>query len=224
MGIIIWKRKGLNRMARINAEALENLWYHEKGKIIGGIVFLVIVLIVVLNNVVFGSKEPKPDVQMAYMTDGRQLSDEAVASIKEYLAPAIQDLNKDGRSQLGLVALPAGPKIDLDFLAGESDMFLMDGSSLRKFAAQGSLAPLDAWADKLNAEARGRLQLKALSNENGEPHIYAVPVSGLDYLLQQGFPGDNYYLTIRAADPDKSKQVNKLNSAMAVLDKLAGAE
>lgn len=200
----------------VGIKNLENFWYHNKLKL-----FVAIIVIVVIGYMVIGmGGEGKPDVQVAYLTNGPVVPDDVSKNIGEYLAPVIQDVNKDRRKEIAFVPLYVRTMLDMEFTSNESQILLMDGNSLKQYISLGAFDPLDDTILKYGLDISENPEIKVEGKKANEVHVYALPVKNLKLLQKIGFPADNYYLTIRVADGKDKKVMEKNKNAHAVLDEL----
>lgn len=193
---------------------LDNFWYYHKFKLLGAILVIVAAVFIIKTG-----GGIKPDVELAYVTDGRIISQEAEEYLRECFAPKITDVNGDKNRNTAFVPLQ-GPRIDMEFVAEGSQIVLMDGFTLEKFINQGLFEPLDAYAAKLQLDFDKYPGVSAKADETGEVHTYAIPMAYIPFLLKIGFPSENYYLTVRAANTKDKKALEKEKNAYGIMDVL----
>lgn len=187
---------------------LQNFWYYNKGKIIAAFIVIIVVAIIFSVN----GKNIAPDVQIAYITDGRMLPEEVIENINEYLAPQIIDVNKDKNRVIAFVPL-TGPMIDLELFSDDSQVILMDRNTLEKYINSGVLEPVDEMADKFNLDFSQNPEVR------GENEIhYAIPLKCIPFLIKAGFPSDDYYLAVRTAENSAQNVKDKNRNAHAILN------
>lgn len=190
---------------------IENFWYHNKGKTIAA-VFIIIAAVFILK---ISGGNIKPDLEIAYVTNGPTLPEDAVAYVNEQLAGEINDINKDRKRKVAFTPL-MGPRVPLEFVSGEAQIVLMDGNTLGQYIGEGIFEALDDFNEKYKLASDQYPQVKL--EGTGGTHDYAIPLDNIPFLTELGFPGGDYYLAVRTADEGDMISFNKNKNALAVLD------
>lgn len=204
-------------------EFMENLWYHEKGKLIGGTAVLVTIASVFFFNSWLGGGNEEPDIQVAYVTNGPLLTESMEKGITQSIAPAVKDLNKDGKIVIKYVPL-LGPKAELGLIVGDFQMFVLNKSGVKTYMEQEALEPLDRWADKLKLEPGVYAALRQWGGYGDGVHVYALPISSLGPLGGMWLAGDDYYLAVRRLIRSTQDEAAKQQAAFAIMDRLADGQ
>lgn len=198
---------------------IENFWYYHKIK-----VFIVLFLVVsAIVTIKLTGKKIEPDITLAYVTDGRVLPEDREKDINRKLAAVIQDVNGDKKKQMALVPL-SGPQIDLEFISGDLQVVLMDGNTLNKYIATGALEQVDEYLGKYKLDLSNNPEVSATVEDGNTPHTYAIPVKNINFLLNVGFPPDNYYLTICGDKGKNDSDHNRNRNAHAIVDEMLKTE
>jgi hypothetical protein len=109
-----------------NHMSFENFWYYHKFKVLAVIIVVFVTVIIIMTT----RGEAKPDVEIAYVTDGRMVSEDAINYMNQCFAPGIQDVNRDNEKVTAFIPLQ-GPRIDMEFVAEGAQIVLMDGGTLK---------------------------------------------------------------------------------------------
>ncbi len=198
----------------MNKKTLENFWYYHKVKVIVGI-FAIIAFVMILK---LNHGKLAHDVDIAYVTDGRTISQEAEAYLNQSFAEKIQDVTGDKNKETGFVPL-MGPRVDMEFVAEGAQIVLMDGNTLSKFINTGVLEPLDPFVNKCKLDLSGHPEINA-EVPGIEGHTYAIPMKFIPLLLGVGFPSEDYYLTVRTANHKNKTSSGKNMNAHAIMETL----
>lgn len=192
-----------------------NFWYYHKGKLIAAVIGIFSIIAIYSIN----SGAAKPDFIIAYVTDGRTVSEDAQKKANDYFAEAIHDINNDSNKVLKFAPLES-VRVDLEFASSEFKIVLLDGYTLKKYINSAVLKPLDESIDKygLNLQKSPEVRAKAEGAEN--VHTYAIPVSNIPFLLEMGFPADNYYMAVRASSDENKLTAEEASMTDAIMDKI----
>lgn len=202
-------------MKEATKEKLDNFWYYHKVKIFAGLLLIIIVVV----STRFIDKKIEPDVQVGYLTDGRTLPEDTVKGINDFLASDIIDVNKDKINEVAFVPIQFGPKIDMDLVAGESQIIMMNGDSMRKFVKTGVLESLDDIVKKFKLDVSNSPEVITEADGADKAHVYALPLRNIKFLLKLGFPAEDYYLTVRVANIQETGSIEKNKNAFVILDR-----
>lgn len=194
---------------------ISNFWYYYKAYVLAGLFILAVVFLLIM----FSTGNSEPDIQIGYVTDGREIGDDAESAINSYFENVIQDVNKDDKKILDFVPM-MGPRVDVEFSDEGVQIMLMDGHSLQIYKEQGIFEPLDVYVDKYQIDISGNEEIMSTPQGQMEKHIYALPMSKVKYLLDYGFPADDYYLTIRVEYEKNETSQMKNSNAHKVLEKM----
>ncbi|MDF2985100.1 MAG: hypothetical protein K0R50_610 [Eubacterium sp.] len=193
----------------------QNFWYYYKFHVI--VIFFIALSIVIA--VLLTGKRTDPDIQIGYVTDGREISEEAKANINKYFENVITDVNEDNEKLLSFIPL-IGPRVDLEFASDGAQIILMDSNTLVKYKDMGALEPLDAFVKKHGMDVSGNTEVMSRAEGDNVEHIFALPMRNIKFLLDAGFPAEDYYLTVRV-EYDKNKESNiKNKNAYAIMDQM----
>lgn len=195
---------------------LSNFWYYHKNHVLVATILLVIV---VFAMIVIPGGTPSPDIQVGYVTDGREVDEALIKEMNSYFENVIKDVDGDNKKYMDFIPL-MGPRVDVEFSSDGVQLILIDGNTLDIYKNQGVFEPLDHVAKKHIVEI-GKDE-KVLSKLEGqkETHIFALPVSKIKYLLDKGFPSDNYYLAVRMEYEDTPEARTKNENSYSVLEKM----
>ena len=196
----------------MNRKGLENFWYYNKVKVIVG----VIVIALLVTYMQFTKGDIKSDVEIAYVTDGRTIPVEKEGYLKKVFAARIEDVTGDKYKETAFIPL-MGPRIDLEFVGGSSQIVLVDGDTLGRYVKMGAFEPLDTFVNKFKVELKDNPEVTANINGN-EAHAYAIPVKSIPLFLNAGFPADNYYMVLRGVIGDKKIAKDKNRNAHAIIE------
>lgn len=192
----------------------ENFWYYNKFKLLGAIITVAVIVVLVIT----GGSGAKPDVEIAYATDGRTISQEAEEYMNQCFAPVIKDINGDNNKVTAFVPLQ-GARIDLEFVAEGSQIVLVDGGTLSKFVRTGVFEPLDDYTGKCKIDFDKYPGINLMTETDEKAHTYAIPMEYIPLLLDIGFPSENYYLTKKTVNNNSSLQ-EKGENADHIIDLL----
>lgn|GEM_PF-1885318 len=193
---------------------ISDLWYYYKAYIVAGLFILTVAFVLI-----FSIGNNQPDIQIGYVTDGRELGDDVERAINSYFENVIQDVNKDDKKILDFVPM-MGTRVDVEFSDEGVQIMLIDGHTLQIYKEQGAFEPLDEFVNKYQIDISGNEEIMAAPPGQSEKYIYALPMSNVQYLLDCGFPPDNYYLTIRVEYEKNETTEMKNNNAHKVLEKM----
>lgn len=191
-----------------------NFWYYNKFKLLGAIIIVPVIVVLVMT----GGSGAKPDVEIAYATDGRTISKEAEEYMNQCFAPVIEDINGDNKKVAVFVPLQ-GARIDLEFVAEGSQIVLVDGGTLNKFVGTGVFEPLDDYAMECNIDFTEYPGINFMTETDEKAHTYAIPMEYVPLLLDIGFPSENYYLTKKTVKNNSLSQ-EKGENADHIIDLL----
>lgn len=196
-------------------EKLVNFWYYYKYYMLTGIFIILVVVLAIFKT---GGSTP-PDIQIGYVTDGREIGDEVKNYFSTYFDQAISDVNSDNKKTLDIVPL-IGPRVDAEFSDNGAQIVLVDGHTLDIYKAQGVFEPLDKVVSDNDIDISSNSQVRGTVEGNNEEHIYAIPVGNIKYLLDMGFPGEDYYLTVRVEYDNDEEAKTKNKNSYSVLEKM----
>lgn len=197
------------------SEKLSNFWYYYKYHVLVGLV----VILIAIPIIILAGGDTEPDIQIGYTTDGRQISEEAQEHVNKELQKDIQDVNDDGLKTLAFVPM-MGQRVDVEFSTSGVQIMLIDGYNLQRFMERGAFEPLDELVKKFNIDIAGADMIKAKLEGQSDEHIYALPMKKIKYLLDLGFPPENYYLTVRVEYDNNKSSKTKNENAYAVLEEM----
>ena len=198
---------------------LEDFWYYNKVKVF--IAVIIIITLVIVIRLTGGSYEP--DVVIAYVTDGRTISEEMEEGLNEFFAASIKDVNGDKKKRIDFVSL-MGPRVYLEFVSDTSQIVLMDRNSLRTYINSGAFEPIDDLVSKYKMDFSNNPEVKSKTVLLDEVRTYAVPMGYIPFLLDVGFPAQDYYLTIRVERGKSKSAAEKNMNAHAIVDVILGYE
>lgn len=193
----------------------ENFWYYHKFKVLGAIIVVCVIVITVMT----ARGHAKPDVEIAYVTDGRIVSDDVINYMNQYFAPGIQDVNGDNKKVTAITPLE-GPRIEMEFYIEGSQIILMDGGTLYKFIGAGVFKPLDDYIEKYGIDLSKYPDISTKTEWDDTIHTYAIPMECIPTLLDVGFPSENYFLTVRAIENKNTSVQEKQKNAASIVDLL----
>ncbi len=196
-------------------KSIENFWYYYKYYLLVGVL---IIFVAVLAIFFTGGSIP-PDIQIGYVSDGREISDDAKNYINTYFEQVITDANGDNKKTLDIVPL-IGPRVDVEFSDSGAQIVLVDGHTLDIYKMKGVFEPLDKVVSDYDIDISGNTQVKGMVEGKSEEHTYAIPVEKIKYLLDMGFPGEDYYLTVRVEYDNNEEAKTKNNNSYSVLDRM----
>lgn len=194
---------------------ISNFWYYYKMYVLVGLFILAVAFVLIMFSI--GNSEP--DIQIGYVTDGREIGEDAEAAINSHFEKVIQDVNKDDNKILDFVPM-MGPRVDVEFSDEGVQIMLLDGHTLQVYKEKGVFEPLDEFVDKYQIDISGNEEIMATPQGQSEKHIYALPMNKVKYLLDYGFPADNYYLTMRVEYEKNETAKMKSKNANIVLEKM----
>ena len=194
---------------------ISNFWYYYKVYVLVGLFILAVVFVLIM----FSKGNSEPDIQIGYVTDGREIGEDAEAAINNHFEKVIQDVNKDDKKLLDFVPM-MGPRVDVEFSDDGVQIMLMDGHTLQIYKEKGVFEPLDEFVDKYQIDISGNEEIMATPQGQSEKHIYALPMNKVKYLLDFGFPEENYYLTMRVEYEKNETSDMKNSNAHKVLEKM----
>ncbi len=197
------------------AEKLSNFWYYYKYHVLVGLV----VVLIAVPIIILAGGDTEPDIQIGYTTDGRLVSEDAQEYVSKYFEKDIQDVNDDDIKTLSFVAM-MGQRIDVEFTTSGVQIMLIDGYNLQRFMERGAFEPLDELVKKYNIDIAGVDVIKAKLDGDSDEHIYALPMKKIKYLLDLGFPPEDYYLTVRVEYNDDATSEMKNKNAYSVLERM----
>ncbi len=196
-------------------DKISNFWYYYKVYVLVGLFILAVAFVLIM----FSGGKSEPDIQVGYVTDGREIGDDAEAAINSYFEKVIKDVNNDEKKILDFVPM-MGPRVDVEFSEEGVQIMLMDGHKLQIYKEQGLFEPLDEFVDKYQIDISGNEEIMATPQGQSEKHIYALPMNKVNYLLDCGFPAENYYLTIRVEYEKNETSEMKNSNAHKILEKM----
>ncbi len=194
---------------------ISNFWYYYKVYVLVGLFILAVGFVLIM----FSKGNREPDIQIGYVTDGREIGEDAKAAINNHFEKVIQDVNKDDKKILDFVPM-MGPRVDVEFSDAGVQIMLMDGHTLQVYKEKGIFEPLDEFVDKHQIDISGNEEIMATPQGQSEKHIYALPMNKIKYLLDFGFPAENYYLTMRVEYENNETTKMKNKNAYKVLEKM----
>ncbi len=194
---------------------IQNFWYYHKFHVL--VIFFIALSIVIA--ILITGKRIDPDVQIGYVTDGREISAEARENINRYFEKVIQDANEDNEKLLSFIPL-MGPRVDLEFASDGAQIILMDGNTLNKYKDMGALEPLDDFVKKYGMDVSRNTEVMSRGGGENEEHIFALPMKYIKFLLDAGFPAEDYYLTVRVEYDQDEDSVIKNKNAYAIMDEM----
>jgi len=195
---------------------LSNFWYYHKNHVLAAIILLLIVVFVLI---VVPGGTPSPDIQVGYVTDGREVGEAAIEEMNSYFENVIRDVDGDNKKYMDFIPL-MGPRVDVEFSSDGVQLILIDGNTLDLYKNQGVFEPLDAVVKKYGLDVSMDERVLSMPEGGQEAHIFALPVSKVKYLLDRGFPGDNYYLAVRMEYENTPEARAKNKNSYSVLEKM----
>lgn len=70
---------------------ISNFWYYYKVYVFVGLFILAVAFVLIM----FSKGNSEPDIQIGYVTDGREIGEDAEEAINSHFEKVIQDVNKD---------------------------------------------------------------------------------------------------------------------------------
>ncbi|OPX43339.1 hypothetical protein CLHUN_26840 [Ruminiclostridium hungatei] len=195
---------------------LSNFWYYHKNHVLAAIILLVIAVFVII---VVPGGTPSPDIQVGYVTDGREVGEAVIEEMNSYFENVIKDVDGDNKRYMDFIPL-IGPRVDVEFSSDGVQLILIDGNTLDLYKNQGVFEPLDAVVKKHGLDVSMDERVLSMTEGQKETHIFALPVSKIKYLLDRGFPGDNYYLAVRMEYENTPEARTKNKNSYSVLEKM----
>lgn len=193
---------------------LENFWYHNKSIVLVVIFFIFAIVIMI----VMSPAKVKPDVEIAYVTDGINLvSEDAINHLNQFFAPVIQDVNHDNKKVTAIIPMQ-GPRIEMEFYGEGSQIVLLDVGTFQNFVTRGVFVPLDNYVEKYGIDLSKYPEISSKTELDDKIHTYAIPMEYIRTLIDKGFPNYNYYLIIRATRNQNPLTKAKNKNAASILD------
>ncbi len=197
------------------AGKLSNFWYYYRNYVIIGVLLLVTAVAIM----VLSSGGTEPDIQIGYVTDGRELQEQTQEDVNKYFETVIKDVNNDDKKFLGFVPL-MGPRVDLEFSSDGAQIVLVDSNTLQIYKEQGVFEPLDDVVESHGLDVGNNLEVMSKLEGQSDMHIYALPTEKIKYLLDLGFPDKDYYLAVRVEYKKNDMSKAKNENAYSVLEKM----
>lgn len=194
---------------------LSNFWYYYRNYVIVGILLLVTAVAIIILS----SGGTEPDIQIGYVTDGREIEEKAQEDVNKYFETVIKDVNNDSKKALGFVPL-MGPRVDLEFSSDGAQIVLVDGNTLQIYKEQGVFEPLDDVAKSHGLDVGNNPEVMSKLEGQSDTHIYALPTEKIKFLLDLGFPEKDYYLAVRVEYKKDEMAKAKNKNAYSVLEKM----
>lgn len=199
----------------------QNYWFYYKVHTWVGL----IVIIVIISSIVSCVRQVHPDISIMAVTEAGIAQEKSDAMTANFEA-VVEDANGDGNRSVsfltmmynenmdGQTAAATLTKADLEIMAGETNLLLVDDQFLTRYA------DMEAFEDiTVHAQEAGIPQERLKTDAEGK--VYAVELTDTNFAKELGYTGEHLYVGIKVlSEPNRKKEeeVNNYNASLKVLD------
>ena len=198
----------------------ENYWYYNKWWTIGGIFFLIVIIIGIRDC----ANAITPDITVAFMSESYVDEFSAQEFIREKYESMVPDINGDGKSIINpdiyyvnlnptdQMEISLQQKIGVMFAAGEFDIYIMDQGYFDRYKDQGLFFPLDEFLEEYDIDESMLVTTKqSRLNDDGEEeeieYIGAIKVDMAKFKTNTSLSADSQiYIGIKGINWRKTKE------------------